>query len=938
MPAGTTLAPKEGVEMEKNEDNFRLRMLARWGAWASAHWGKALLIALGITLVMGIGMSMVQMELTFYAMMPEGSQQVRDLKTITEKFPAASGIIVVVEALDKENKEKAEETVKRAIDVLTDELSSPAYSEYVARVQGKMDMDFFRSHGVMLTKEEDIERIRRIYSDVNLVPLFSHLNDDFEREYSGDEDKLSEDEDMAVARFEGLQRILTLMQRAASGEKIGREEASVDLDRFLFGSSYFMNRDSTMALLFVQPTFTMNDLEMLMSGVPLIDRGARDRAAALGVTVGLTGATVVFKDEGVTSEKGLVLSMVIAVTLILLLMILTFRMYSVPFISGIPLVVGLLWTLGMTGFIVGRLNIMTAMYMIALMGLGIDYAIHLLTTFVQERDDGQGFIQAVSGSMRKSGSGILLGALTTAVAFLMLMISKTGFIKELGFVAGVGILCELAAMFILVPALLGLRNHRLSTGKGKPESKLLEKLSFKSELMPSLGAAIKRYPVYFALAMLAAAILLGSQAGKVEIEGNLMNMEARGLESVELQDRMVEEFGMAPDGLFITMADLDEMRELGKRIKKLASVKSVESLAAYYPSREEDVQRRALAQKFEAEIALNQPQDYLDQGLFVQEIYRLEANLMEMADMAFMGGMDKMVNKLASLTGLNEEGQKIGNSGLDRLIGALEADPAAVEGLIDLQALFVPLLKQKLLQMANPQRITPEMIPPFISDSYRSRDGEDYLMSIIPTQNPWEEDFRKLHMTQLETITDKSTGVILAADQMTEMVEVDGIRAAIAALIAIFFLLLLDFRNLKLALVTIIPLLFSYVSLFGIMALCGIKFDVVNFIAIPLLIGIGIDDAVHFNHRYLLEGSGSMEKVVAKTGAAVLMTTVTTIIAFASFIPSIMRAMRSTGIVLSVAMALAFLFSILLHPAVLIIIAEKLGLNIRSWNFSKRKS
>ena len=923
--------------MEKYKDSLRMKLLGKWGAWASAHWGKALLISLGITLVMGIGMSMVQMELTFYAMMPEGSRQVRDLKTITEKFPAASGIIVVVEALDKKNKEKAEETVKRAIDVLTEELSNPTYSEYVARVQGKMDMDFFKSHGVMLSKAEDIERMMRIYSDVNLVPLFSHLNDDFEREYSGDEDKLAEDEDMAVARFVGLQRILTLMERATSGEKIGREEASVAIDRFLFGSSYFMNRDSTMGLLFVQPTFTMNDLEMLMTGVPLIDRAARDRAAALGVTVGLTGATVVFKDEGVTSEKGLVLSMVIAVTLILLLMIVTFRMYSVPFISGIPLIVGLLWTLGMTGFIIGRLNIMTAMYMVALMGLGIDYAIHLLTTFMQERDDGQGFIQAVSGSMRKSGSGILLGALTTAVAFLMLMISKTGFIKELGFVAGVGILCELLAMFILVPALLGLRNYRL-TRKGKPGSKLLQKLSFKTELMPSLGASIKRYPVYFALVMLGAAIVLGTQAGKVEIEGNMMNMEAKGLESIELQDRMVEEFGMAPDGLFVTMADLDEMRELGKRIKKLASVKAVESLAAYYPSREEDVQRRALAQKFGAELALTQARDHLDQGLFVEEIYRLEANLIEMADMAFMGGMDKMVNKLASLTGLNEEGQKIGNSGLDRLIRALETDPAAAEGLIDLQALFVPLLKQKLLQMANPQRITPEMIPPFISDSYRSEDGEDYLMSIVPTQNPWEEDFRKLHMTQLETITDKSTGMILAADQMTAMVEVDGIRAAVAALIAIFVLLLLDFRNLKLALATLVPLLFSYVSLFGIMALTGIKFDVVNFIAIPLLIGIGIDYAVHFNHRYLLEGNGNMDRVVAKTGAAVLMTTVTTIIAFASFIPSIMRAMRSTGIVLSVAMALAFIFSILFHPAVLIILSEKLGLNIRSWNFSRRKS
>ena len=240
--------------------------------------------------------------------------------------------------------------------------------------------------------------------------------------------------------------------------------------------------------------------------------------------------------------------------------------------------------------------------------------------------------------------------------------------------------------------------------------------------------------------------------------------------------------------------------------------------------------------------------------------------------------------------------------------------------------------------MANPQRITPDMIPPFISDSYRSEDDRDYLMSIIPTQNPWEEDFRKLHMTQLETITDMSTGMILAADQMTAMVEVDGIRAAAAALIAIFVLLLIDFRNFKLTLVTILPLLCSYGALFGIMALGGIKFDVVNFIAIPLLIGIGIDDAVHFNHRYLLEGTGNMDRVVEKTGAAVLMTTVTTIIAFASFIPSIMQAMRSTGVVLSVAMALAFLFSILLHPAVLIIVSEKLGLNIRSWNFSRRKS
>ena len=141
----------------------------------------------------------------------------------------------------------------------------------------------------------------------------------------------------------------------------------------------------------------------------------------------------------------------------------------------------------------------------------------------------------------------------------------------------------------------------------------------------------------------------------------------------------------------------------------------------------------------------------------------------------------------------------------------------------------------------------------------------------------------------------------------------------------------MDFRNFKLSILTLLPLLLSFTSLFGIMAATGIRFDFVNIISVPLLIGIGIDDAVHINHRYLIEGKGKMNLVVSKTGVAVLMTTVTTIIGFASFIPSVMRAMRSTGVVLSIAMALAFLFSVLFHPALLVIMSEKLGWNIQAW-------
>ncbi|MQY76639.1 MAG: MMPL family transporter [Spirochaeta sp.] len=934
MLAERILTPNEGAEMENN-DNLRMKLLGKWGKWASIHWGKTLLIALGITLIMGIGASRLKLEMTFYSMMPKGSQQVRDMKRIIENFPVASSIVVVLEAKEKDDRAQAEITVKKAVDILSRELLKSEFSEYIIRVQGKLDIDFFKEHGLMLSKAEDIERVRRMYSNINLVPLFSHLNDDFEREYSGDEEKLSDDEELAIAQFEGLEQILKVMESSAASERISAEAASASIERFLFGSPYYLSRDSTMALLFIQPTFTINDFMLYAEIIPLMEKMIKERTETLGVSAGLTGMLVVGKDEMVTSEQGLALSMLIAVMLILLLMILSFRMYSVPFISGIPLFVGIMWTMGLAGFTIKRLNIMTAMYMVVLLGLGIDYAIHLLTSFMQEREDGNDFTTSVGNSLKKSGAGIFTGALTTAVAFFMLVIARSNVVRELGVVAGFGILSELVAMIIMVPALLGFRNHRL-VKKGKSESKLLEKFTPGFGIISSLGTKIKGRPALFIFLMLAAGILLATQAGKVDVEGNMMKMEAKGLESIELQDRMVEEFGMAPDVMSITMTDLDKMRPLGKRIKKLASVKAVESLIPYYPSVKEQFVRAGLVEKFKGEIAPQTPEDSVDTGLLIEEIYRLEDNLLEMSDLAFMAGMDRMFHKLNILTGRNEDGQKVAETVIDRLIASIEENPESAEGLVYFQRAFVPSFKEKLINMANTEQIIPDMIPPFILDSFRSRDGKNYLMNVIPTQNPWDEEYRKVFTGQLETITDKATGMVLAANQMLEIVNQDGIKAAIAALIAIFILLIIDFRNIKLSLVTLLPLLLAFVSLFGIMAIARIKFDFINIIAVPLLIGIGIDDVVHFNHRYLLEGKGNMDRVVAKIGRAVLLTTITTIIGFGSFIPSIMRAMRSTGIVLSIAMALAFLYSILLHPAVLIVLTEKLKLNIKPWNVKRR--
>jgi len=908
------------------------RLLTSWADWSVLHYRKALLIAIGITILLGLGLTILKTEMTFFSVLPSQSKQVQDLERITEDFAFASQIMVVADARNIEDPVLAEEAVKRTLDALYEEFIDPEWDWILEGAIKGNDLDFIRRHGMMLTEAEDLDRLTRMFEDPDLVPFLTRLNDDYEREYAGNEENLEDDEQMAIAQIRGMGRIFGLMEEHLAGKEISEEELSEALDQYLLGETYLLSRDNRMGIMLLRPVFTMNDFFKLRE-IEQIEERAAEIAGEAGITAGLTGMIVVGKDEMVTSEQGLGVSMLIAFTLIILLLIVVFRMNSVPFIAGIPLLTGIFWAAGLTGFIVQRLNIITAMYMVALIGLGVDYAIHILAAYIQCRDRGDSFETSIRQAYRLSGPGIITGAMTTAAAFLALIFSTTEMISELGLVAGMGILCEMMAMLILIPPLLAFRHNRLLK-KGKPDTIHSRKVRIRSDLAAGLGRLVVKRTGILVLVILTAGILLATQAGKVSIEDNIMNMEAKGLESIELQDTLVEEFGMAPDGMLILTDDPEEISGLVDSLDDLDSVKSVEGLSWFLPNEEEYAERLPLVREFADSLGSTGESGPVAPDLFLEEIFRLEMNLIEMGDMAYLGQMHRLSHELNVLTGLDEDGIKTDESVFDRILAEVEeGDPARLESF---QSLFRPLLLERLRDMSGTERITEEMLPALARDSYISRDGGSYIISINPRQNPWEGEFRSIFTTQVASVTDRGTGMILAADQLNEMATTDGVFASILAVIIVFILLLLDFRNLKMTLLTFVPLLMSFLTLFGIMAVADIKFDFVNIIAIPLLIGIGIDHAVHINHRYLEEGKGKMEKVIGATGTAIFLASVTTMIGFGSFIPSIMRAMRSTGIVLVIAMALAFVYSVILHPGLLIFLREKAGLSFTPWKRGER--
>ena len=123
-------------------------------------------------------------------------------------------------------------------------------------------------------------------------------------------------------------------------------------------------------------------------------------------------------------------------------------------VIGIPLMVSLLWTFGITYFYLGVLNTMTSVLFVILFGLGIDYGIHYYARYIEFRASGRSVQRSVLEAYQRTGTAIFVSAITTASALFVLMFADFRGFSEFGFIAGTGIILALACMLFLLPALL----------------------------------------------------------------------------------------------------------------------------------------------------------------------------------------------------------------------------------------------------------------------------------------------------------------------------------------------------------------------------------------------------------------------------------------------------------------------------------------------------
>ena len=144
---------------------------------------------------------------------------------------------------------------------------------------------------------------------------------------------------------------------------------------------------------------------------------------------------------------------------------------------------------------------------------------------------------------------------------------------------------------------------------------------------------------------------------------------------------------------------------------------------------------------------------------------------------------------------------------------------------------------------------------------------------------------------------------------------------------AIALIVYLCFRNLRVSLVVLMPIVFAIIVTFGLLRLAGHHFSFMSITAIPLIIGIGIDNSIHLVRRYLESEQNSILVIAKASGAALIQSNLTTIVGFGALMASSFAPLAELGLVTSLGVALALAGGLWIVPAVIFLGEGKKDLN-----------
>lgn len=627
-------------------------------------------------------------------------------------------------------------------------------------------------------------------------------------------------------------------------------------------------------------------------------RGAIDetRAEFPGVPIGLTGKPVLQADEMMTTNTDMLRASVIALVGCATVIILMLRGVARPLLAVVALAIAAAWTYGAATLLVGQLNLLSVVFMLVLIGVGLDYGVHVISRFREGRASGE-LADAIDSAVVYAGRGNLTGAVTSSGVFFMAMLTSFQGLRELGLIAGTGLLLCVVAMNVVLPALLVITDPWLK----RP---LLPPGHDETRFSRRFDGFIRRHAGW--VLGLAAAVSLASllAPGVMRFEKNLLKLQAEGLESVAWERRVQADSSANTWFGAVVVDDLSEIPGVIERAAAEPAIGAVQSVLDFVrvDTPEREAVRASLpdpaAPVSEAEPGALQP----------GEIERAARLVRQIATGATVMGAQR---EAARLSGLRESLQALGT----RLEEAPEATAASVRaGLEGVGGSLSQILAGNRLDLR-------EALPGAVREQFVSPGGK-FLVMLHPRQNVWDYDRMGEFVSAMRRVDPAVTGVpITHYESIGEMQDAFLVMTGLSVAF-VCFVLMIDFRHLRDAAVCLLPLAIGLLWTVEAMAIFGVSFNLANFFAAPILLGLSVDAGVHILHRFKEGGESRLH--LGATRRAVILTSLTTMIGFGALVIASHKGLRSLGIAMAIGTAACLVASVIVLPAALALL-EKNG-------------
>jgi hopanoid biosynthesis associated RND transporter like protein HpnN len=790
-------------------------------------------------------------------------------------FPDDSGaILLVVEAQTPEETLQAAHQLAHQLGLQTEQFDS---------VYIPTDNDFFKQQALLYLETDALELL--VDKLTKAQPFIGHLAQNYHLHglFSIIHQALNQPQNMPM----NVEPLLKAINESFKAE-IEQQPHHLSWQNLL--ASDQLNTNSQRTIVIAKPKMNFNEIlaaEPALTAARITIKKMMAQMPTLSIRI--TGEIALEHEELESVTEGAAMAGI--VSLILVCSTLWFGLRSIRLLVAtlLTLIVGLILTAGFAAVAIGHLNLISIAFAVLYIGLGVDYAIHLCLRYRECRTLGMENIPAIRESIHSIGFSIFLCALTTSLGFLAFIPTDYSGVSELGIISGMGMLIGLVVSLIVLPALLSL-------------------FAFKQlKPLPSthLPHWIVSFPFHFSqpikIATLLLVIIAATTLTQLTFDSNPINLRDPTSESVSTIKELLTSTQDSPFALSTLTDNLTEAQQLATRLQTLAVVD------------EAIVLTDLIAENQDEKLVIIETLDLI-LGHQLNQFKIIEPQT---------DTRQAIVKFLAQITQLlRTQPNHVAKEALQQLADHLpifitQADnhptsayPALAENILGL----LPYTMERLHVSLMATTFGLKDLPPYLTRHWLSDEGL-YRILITPAHDQNQLENQQQFVKAVQAIDNTVTGLSVA-DQASGVAVVNAfIEAFSGALIAIVLLLLLLLRNIKNTLLVVLPLLLAALLTAACNVMLNNPFNFANIIALPLLMGMGVDSGIHIMHRLQIDVNARESLLQTSTARGVFFSSVTTICSFSSLAFTRHIGTASMGLLLALGIFFTLICTLIILPA-----------------------